>query len=266
MHVLEQFINCLKKDGEDHIRVGHNATTELGKIASLSYSHPFNVPGLGAFNSTDGFVIWLLTGVDEARTNNKIRARGKVKEYKEYLLYAKFYQLCSMRKVIKANYKKLPFVSYIEFESGIKQNNSSKESPTEVQKMMSLIASAGAKKSINDLGWKWTGHMSKVEAKVKALVDHIIANGHGKHEAYSTDKPNKNLSVPVIEELIEEVPEITQEPVDAQEDVKEDAVDIHDAVAEYRELNAGETQSEETDEHETIGPDDPEGVEVLDTK
>ena len=140
MSVMETFVNKLiKKDGVDHIRISVAGETQLGKVLAHDWRKRFYVPRVGDFLSPICFANWLVTGDEEARHNPKYRVKKNVRGYHRYVLFAKFYQLCSMRGMLQREMKELPFVSYKVHQSGVKEFDRWKEYPTVVKEMVEHI-------------------------------------------------------------------------------------------------------------------------------
>ena len=136
MSIFESYANKLKKDGVDHIRVSVVAETQLGKICAHDWRKRFFVPRVGDFLSPVCFANWLVTGDEEARHDPRYKVKRNVRGYHKYVLFAKFYQLCSLRGVLVREMKDLPFVAYKVHQSGIKEFDRWKDYPLTVKEMV----------------------------------------------------------------------------------------------------------------------------------
>lgn len=137
--LIEKFVNKFKSDGVDHIRISPFAETTIGKVASQDWRKKFFIPHVGEFLSPVCFANWLSTGDDDARHNPKFRCDAAVKGYRTFVMYAKFYQLCSMKSLLEKEMKDLPFVAYKVHQSGVKEFDRWKEYPAEVKEMIQHI-------------------------------------------------------------------------------------------------------------------------------
>lgn len=137
--MLERFVNKFKAEGVDHIRIHPFADTHLGKILSKDWRHKFFVPHVGEFTSPTCFANWICTGNDDARHNTQFRVNTTVKGYLSFVLYAKYYQLCSMRNMLAREMQNLPFVAYKTHQSGVKEFDRWKEYPSEIRDMIDHI-------------------------------------------------------------------------------------------------------------------------------
>lgn len=137
--ILEKFINKLKGDGQDHIRVSPFGETRLGQVASQDWRRKFFIPHVGEFTSPTCFANWLVTGDEEARHDPKYHVRANVRGYRDYVLYAKFFQLCGMRNLISKEMVDLPFVAYKQHQSGIREYDRWREYASTVKDMIEHI-------------------------------------------------------------------------------------------------------------------------------
>lgn len=137
--VMEKFVTSFKKDGGDHIRVGLAGETTLGRICSAEWRRRFFIPLVGEFLSPQCFANWLVTGDEAARHDPKYRVKNSVRGYHGFVLYAKFYQLCSLSAQLRKEMKQLPFVSYKVHGSGIKEFDRWSEYPSTVKEMVTHI-------------------------------------------------------------------------------------------------------------------------------
>ena len=139
MSIIEKFLTKMKQDGVDHIRIMPYAATQIGRISSQDWRKVFFVPQLGEFTSATCFANWISTGDEDARHDPKYRCNETIRGYRNFVLYAKFYQLCSMRSALEAHMKDLPFVAYKQHDSGIKEFDRWKEYPAEIKSMIQHI-------------------------------------------------------------------------------------------------------------------------------
>lgn len=69
-------ISRVENDGIDHINIWTSGRTELGRmLANFTYCH-FDVPGIGPFNSMEGFWWFIKTS---SKTNDETKARNKLR-------------------------------------------------------------------------------------------------------------------------------------------------------------------------------------------
>lgn len=139
MSIFETFVNKMRKEGVDHIRVSVVAETQLGKVCAHDWRKRFFVPRVGDFLSPTCFANWLVTGDEEARHDPKYKVKKNVRGYHRYVLFAKFYQLCSMRGMLEREMKDLPFVAYKIHQSGVKEFDRWKDYPTTVKDMVKHV-------------------------------------------------------------------------------------------------------------------------------
>jgi len=139
MSIIEKFLTKMKQDGVDHIRIMPYAETMIGRISSQEWRKVFFIPQLGEFTSATCFANWISTGDKQARHDPKYRCTSTIRGYRNFVLYAKFYQLCSMRSALEAHMKDLPFVVYKQHESGIKELDRWTDYPSEIKSMIQHI-------------------------------------------------------------------------------------------------------------------------------
>lgn len=110
------------KEGVDHIRINRYSESELGEILSYTYSKRFSIPSLGQFRSPICFANWLVTGDDRDRFNYKnLDMDKRPRNFKDYILYGKYWQIYSMRRFIAASPEiQLPFTDYTVDKNGNK--------------------------------------------------------------------------------------------------------------------------------------------------
>ena len=153
--IREQFQKALHKhDGEDHINVSPFGETSSGKIAYLESKKKFYIPHMGDFLSPRNFANWAVSGGDEHQRFNAnaydMRV-GDVREFRVLMLYAKYYQMASLRKSLvkdKASLDK-PWTMYKKFVSGIKEYHRWEEYPGIVKEMVRHLVYDFGKKPMN---------------------------------------------------------------------------------------------------------------------
>ena len=167
--VMEKFVSRFKQDGVDHVRVGVSAETTIGRLAAPEWRKRFYIPRVGDFLTPVCFVNWLSTGDEEARHDPKYRVKDTVRGYHRFIMYAKFYQLCSMRNTLAKEMRSLPFVSYKIHQSGIKEFDRWKEYPGVVKEMIEHVLDPARGGKV-PFAWE-----DSVEAEVSAMIDAIVA-------------------------------------------------------------------------------------------
>jgi len=169
--IIKKFVNKFKKEGEDHIRISPFAETTLGKVLSPDWRKKFFIPHVGEFLTPQCFANWLVTGDDEARHDTNIRPAVHVKEYSGFVLYAKFYQLCSMKTLLEKEMKELPFAMYKVHTSGVKEFHRWKEYPSEVKEMIQHILNAEkGPKAAYPWEEKYPGLLAKIDEQIKVIA------------------------------------------------------------------------------------------------
>ena len=193
MSMIEKFINKMKHQGVDHIRIHPFANTFIGKITSQDWRFKFFVPHVGEFTSPVCFANWICTGDDEARHNVQFRCEKTIKGFLPLVLYAKYYQLCAMRNVLKREMVDLPFVAYKVHASGIKEFDRWKEYPSEIKQMIEHILDPerGTK---TDYPWEEThpGLIDRINKMIKDIV------GELPEQPVVQPKPRKGKKTPEV--------------------------------------------------------------------
>lgn len=136
MSIIEKFLTKMKQDGVDHVRISPYGETRIGQLASADWRKVFFIPHVGEFTSATCFANWLSTGDEEARHNPRYRCQVTVRGYRNFVLYAKFYQLCSLRSELTKEMLDLPFASYKQHGSGIKEHDRWTDYPIQVKEMI----------------------------------------------------------------------------------------------------------------------------------
>lgn len=139
MSIIEKFLTKMKQDGVDHVRISPYGETRIGQLASANWRKVFFIPHVGEFTSPTCFANWLSTGDEEARHNPHYRCQVTVRGYRNFVLYAKFYQLCALRPELAKEMLDLPFASYKQHDSGIKEHDRWMEYPTQVKEMINHV-------------------------------------------------------------------------------------------------------------------------------
>lgn len=135
-----------KVDGEDHIRISPYGKTDLGKILSQGWRKPFFIPRIGNFLTPECFAKWIATGDEEARHNVRFRFTGRIRDYRDYVLFAKYYQLCALAESLGRFVEpyrvpadsseglviKIPLIGYTVHDTGLREYDRWPEYPTEI--------------------------------------------------------------------------------------------------------------------------------------
>lgn len=123
--IKDQLTVDLREEGVDHVNVSVFSQCNLGKMLSPDWRKKFYIPHVGDFGSARAFANWIISGGDESlRLSAKFyRTHAPVNDFRTLVLFAKYYQLYSMRgDLINAN--KLfakPWVMYKQHLSGIRE-------------------------------------------------------------------------------------------------------------------------------------------------
>lgn len=145
MKLSEALIPCFEEDGKDHIRVSPTAKTLVGRMLAQNYNYPFFIPGIGSFLSPVCFANWMYTGDESYRHDGKKKPKGKIRNYREYVLYAKFFQLCKIKPSLGKIDATLPFISYRVYKTGITELDKWPEYTEFAKDMLLHIHQKGAK-------------------------------------------------------------------------------------------------------------------------
>ncbi|WP_396190495.1 hypothetical protein [Flavobacterium sp.] len=132
--IRQQFSSkMLVNEGIDHLNLNRfNSSSRLSPLLADDWQSPFTIPYMGSFRSCMGFALWVLTGDEQYRgpvphRDLVYQARNarvdNVEEYRDLVLYAKFYQLVSLgHKLIKdTDLIGLPWVSYVKHQTGVRE-------------------------------------------------------------------------------------------------------------------------------------------------
>lgn len=170
--IIKKFVNNFKEEGGDHIRISPFAATILGKVLSPDWRKKFFIPHVGEFLTPQCFANWLVTGDDDARHDVNLRPAAHVKEYPGFVLYAKFYQLCSMKTLLDKEMKDLPFAMYKIHTSGVKEFHRWKEYPTEIKDMIQhILDPQRGSKAPYPWDEKYPGLVEKINQHIKAIAE-----------------------------------------------------------------------------------------------
>jgi len=169
--IMNKFVNKFRKDGVDHIRISTWADSRIGKALAPEYLKKFFIPQYGEFLSPQCFANWLITGNDEARHDINIRGVGKVKGYSDLVMFAKFFQLCSLERTLAEEYKDLPFVMYKIHLSGVREYHRWKQYPSQVKDMLLHILDPN-KGTKNPYPWddKYPGLVSMIKEQIESIL------------------------------------------------------------------------------------------------
>lgn len=179
--IIKTFVgNKFRNEGEDHIRISPFASTTLGKILSPDWRKKFFIPHVGEFLTPQCFANWLITGDDEARHDVNLRPSTHVREYSGFVLYSKFYQLCSMKTLLQKEKKDLPFAMYKVHTSGVKEFHRWKEYPIEIREMLDHVLDP-ARGPKADYPWeeKHPGLLAKIQSHIAAIAENSAPNNAG---------------------------------------------------------------------------------------
>jgi hypothetical protein len=216
--MIEKFINKMKTEGVDHIRIHPFANTFIGKVTSQDWRFKFFVPHVGEFTSPVCFANWICTGDDEARHNVQFRCEKTVKGFLPLVLYAKYYQLCAMRNVLKREMVDLPFVAYKVHASGIKEFDRWKEYPSEIKLMIEHILDPERGTKV-DYPWEEThpGLVDRINKMIKDIVGEqpeqpVQPRRKGKNKPENVDAVEEtNNEELVSEDAMDEPPTLQEE-------------------------------------------------------
>ena len=199
MSMIEKFVNKFKKEGIDHIRISPYADTVIGKLASADWRKKFFIPHVGEFSTPVCFANWLSTGDDDARHNTRFRYNSTVRGYRTFILYAKFYQLCSMKMSLEREMSDLPFAAYKQHQSGIKEFDRWKEYPSEVKDMIAhIIDPARGPKVPYPWEEKHPGLIARIGEHIAAIAGEAAENEELEKEAVEADV-EVDSSAPAVE-------------------------------------------------------------------
>ena len=123
--IKEQLQGQMRRDGIDHLNISTMAETDLGEIVSSDWRKKFYVPHMGDFISARAFANWMVSGGDEELRHYTgfYKTSVPVEDFRKLLVFAKYYQMCSMRTSI-CNSKDLfdlPWVMYKRHVSGVRE-------------------------------------------------------------------------------------------------------------------------------------------------
>lgn len=189
-NLIKSLVNKFRTEGEDHIRISPFAATTLGKILSPDWRKKFFIPHVGEFLTPQCFANWLITGDDEARHDVNLRPSSHVREYSGFVLFAKFYQLCSMKTLLQKEKKDLPFAMYKVHTSGVKEFHRWKDYPIEIKDMMDhVLDPARGPKAEYPWEEKHPGLVAKIQAHIAAIAEQTTPTDTTKQKS-SPDNPS----------------------------------------------------------------------------
>ncbi len=190
--LLQQFATqAYRKDSVDHVRVHREAVKFIGQAASEDWRRTFFIPHLGEFGSAQCFAKWLGTGNEDARHNHRFRVTDTIAGYRNFLLYGKYYQLCSMRNWLleDKDMMDLPFAAYHIHTSGIKEFNRWREYASAVKLMLKHILdpNLGPKKP-----FPWDEHFPGLKDSVEEQIAKIVELSGGAPEQLEDELDESN--------------------------------------------------------------------------
>lgn len=208
-------------DGVDHIHVNMGGKTEIGRILAFNYNKRFNVPNAGSFSTATCFVNWMNTGDELARHNPRYKIEGRVSHFREYLLFAKYYQLLKISQVVAAEFEgkeDLCFVDYKTYPSGVKELSAWVAYAPMAKQMVEFIASGEA---VGNKEFPWPNGIGEfVKNKIIEIGKVFSPELQDAGTVGATPKPKpktKQRKAPKVEtvqsvETPEETPEETPAP------------------------------------------------------
>lgn len=117
--------HAITYDGIDHLNISSSAETEFGRVLCPDYRKTFHIPHMGDFVSARAFANWMDSGGEESlRHSSKFfHTSCSVHDFRKLLVFAKYYQLRSIRTTLQANAAavELPWVMYKRHISGIRE-------------------------------------------------------------------------------------------------------------------------------------------------
>lgn len=123
--IKDQLTINLREEGVDHINISAYAESNLGKYLSPDWRKKFYIPHVGDFGSARAFANWIISGGDEAlRLSAKFyKTNVPVNDFRTLVVFAKYYQLYSMRSDLCANAEMFdkPWLMYKMHLSGVRE-------------------------------------------------------------------------------------------------------------------------------------------------
>lgn len=123
--IKDQLTINLREEGVDHINISAYAESDLGKYLSPDWRRKFYIPHVGDFGSARAFANWMISGGDETlRLSAKFyKTEAPVSDFRTLVVFAKYYQLYSMRDDICANAEMFdkPWLMYKTHLSGVRE-------------------------------------------------------------------------------------------------------------------------------------------------
>ena len=169
--IKEQLQGQLRRDGIDHLNISVNAETDLGKIVSPDWRKKFYVPHMGEFISSRAFANWMVSGGDEELRYHTgfYKTNVPVEDFRKLLVFAKYYQLCSMRTSV-CNGKgmfELPWVMYKRHVSGVREFDRWTNYPSIIRPLVLDVAQNSGGK------FDWAEHDAEVLECVNDYLERI---------------------------------------------------------------------------------------------
>ena len=170
------FVHKFKRDGIDHIRISKYGATLLGRILYPNYIKEFYIPKIGSFLSPYCFVNWLNTGYEYNRYNPNINIEIYPRKYRNYVVYAKFFQLCRLRvaliKEVEKMFNDLPFLMYNVHATGVKELNKWFEYPSQIKKIVEHILDPNLGPKVQ-YPWdeEYPDMLNEINEKIKAIIN-----------------------------------------------------------------------------------------------
>lgn len=146
--IKDQVLIAFAHDGKDHVNVFSYAATNVGKIASPEWRRKFYIPHLGEFASPRSFANWCVGGGVEALRHETGYTEYRVENLREFralMLYAKFFQLTSMRVslISDKHLLEVPWLMYKRHLTGVREDNKWSEYPKIMKAFCEHIVNSG---------------------------------------------------------------------------------------------------------------------------
>lgn len=146
--IKDQVRAAFLHDGKDHVNVFSHGATNIGKVAFPEWRKKFYIPHLGEFASPRAFANWCVGGGAEELRRETGYVEYKVenlREFRSLMLYAKFFQLTSLRMSLLGEKEllDLPFMMYKKHLTGVREDNKWREYPSVVKQFIVHIVNNG---------------------------------------------------------------------------------------------------------------------------
>lgn len=173
--IRDQIRLAQRRDGGDHINVSFNGKTEIGRSASLDYRRQFFIPHLGDFGSARNFAQWLCSDGNDTFRFGRERFDSRQTSlhlFRGFLLYAKFYQILSIRNFYqdKANMLNLPWASYRVHLTGIREHDRWSEYHSVVKEMIRHVVENEPSAPVPWKKFLEQGVIDKINDKVRQIA------------------------------------------------------------------------------------------------